>query len=362
MSKIPLRKPSPDFETLEKVLRGEKKPKRVHFTDGVDPVVMKYIVENYMNKTWITFTEENKKDYQKQVTDFYYRMGYDYTHTGTVWAEFENLPQPKTRKAADTAILSKGDRMWAEEGTGLIRNWDDFEKINWDTITPNLEAVEYGQKNLPDGMKMIVASVMYQVISDRFFGHENFFILSHDEPELVEAVFEEWGKKVYEYYKEAVQYPEVGAIFHGDDLGFKTATMFNPEFLRKNVFPWFKKYASLAHEQGKMFWFHCCGYKDEIMEDLIEDVKIDALHSFEDSCCPVIEYKKRYGDRIGILGGVDMDKLGRLNESELRKYVREILDECMPGRYVLGSGNSIANYIPVKNYLAMLDEGLNWQG
>lgn len=33
----------------------------------------------------------------------------------------------------------------------------------------------------------------------------------------------------------------------------------------------------------------------------------------------------------------------------------------MPGgRYALGSGNSVANYVPVQNYLAMLDEGYHW--
>jgi hypothetical protein len=30
------------------------------------------------------------------------------------------------------------------------------------------------------------------------------------------------------------------------------------------------------------------------------------------------------------------------------------------GRYVSGSGNSIANYIPGQNYLIMIDEFLNW--
>ncbi len=30
----------------------------------------------------------------------------------------------------------------------------------------------------------------------------------------------------------------------------------------------------------------------------------------------------------------------------------------MPGGgYVLGTGNSVANYIPLRNYLVMLDEG-----
>ena len=95
------------------------------------------------------------------------------------------------------------------------------------------------------------------------------------------------------------------------------------------------------------------------MEDLISDVKIDARHSFEDAIMPVTEVKKRYGDRIAILGGVDVDKLCRFEEKELRSYVRGILEKCMPGGgYALGTGNSVANYIPVKNYLIMLDEGL----
>jgi hypothetical protein len=29
------------------------------------------------------------------------------------------------------------------------------------------------------------------------------------------------------------------------------------------------------------------------------------------------------------------------------------------GRYAIGSGNSIPSYIPVSNYLAMIDEALN---
>ena len=97
------------------------------------------------------------------------------------------------------------------------------------------------------------------------------------------------------------------------------------------------------------------------MEDLISDVKIDAKHSFEDTIVPVAEFKRRYGDRIAVLGGVDVNKLCVLNEADLRAYVRKILDECMPGGgYALGTGNSVANYIPVENYLAMLDEGDKW--
>jgi uroporphyrinogen decarboxylase len=41
--------------------------------------------------------------------------------------------------------------------------------------------------------------------------------------------------------------------------------------------------------------------------------------------------------------------------------VRRILEECAPGGgYLLGSGNSVTNYVPVENFLAMLDEGLKF--
>ena len=48
--------------------------------------------------------------------------------------------------------------------------------------------------------------------------------------------------------------------------------------------------------------------------------------------------------------------------AEVRARVRQVLDACMPGGgYVLGTGNSVANYLPVQNFLAMVDEGHRWR-
>ena len=68
--------------------------------------------------------------------------------------------------------------------------------------------------------------------------------------------------------------------------------------------------------------------------------------------------KRQYGDRIAVLGGIDMDFLCWASEEQVRQRVRDTLERCMPGGgYCLGTGNSAANYIPLENYLAMLDEG-----
>jgi uroporphyrinogen decarboxylase len=87
-------------------------------------------------------------------------------------------------------------------------------------------------------------------------------------------------------------------------------------------------------------------------------VQIDAKHSYEDTFLPVTEACRRYGDRVAILGGVDMDFLCRAMPEEVRAYVRHVIDGCGPGGgYALGTGNTVANYVPVENYLTMLDEG-----
>ncbi|MGC8861968.1 MAG: uroporphyrinogen decarboxylase family protein, partial [Armatimonadota bacterium] len=104
------------------------------------------------------------------------------------------------------------------------------------------------------------------------------------------------------------------------------------------------------------------GNLGEVMDDLIDYVGIDAKHSFEDAIMPVAEFKRIYGHRIGVVGGVDVGALARMETPDLRRYVRQILEECAPGGgYALGSGNSVANYVKVENYHAMLEEGWRWR-
>ena len=103
---------------------------------------------------------------------------------------------------------------------------------------------------------------------------------------------------------------------------------------------------------------HSCVQLKEIMDDLIDDVKIDGKHSYEDTILPVTEAKIIYGQRVALLGGIDMDFLCRSDHASIRQRIRETLQSCMPGGgYCLGTGNTVANYIPLENYLTMLDEG-----
>jgi uroporphyrinogen decarboxylase len=92
------------------------------------------------------------------------------------------------------------------------------------------------------------------------------------------------------------------------------------------------------------------------MHELVDDVKIDAKHSFEDQIQPVEEFAAQWGRQVAAIGGVDVDLLARADETAIARRTQQILESCAPrGGYAAGSGNSIPNYIPVDHYLAMVE-------
>ncbi|MCR4426736.1 MAG: hypothetical protein NUW23_11230 [Firmicutes bacterium] len=359
--RVPFLRPKPDFEAFQEVILGSKEAERVHFVElFADPEIVRAVLRDVMGETPVPSPAEDFRGYWRQQIEFWYRMGYDYVR---VSGGFE-IPMACELTARDTASLSRGERSWVNEGVGPIASWADFEAYPWDKFrTLDYAAYEFVSRNFPDGMKMMVCplSGVFEIASEHLLGFEGMSLLLYEDPDLVEAVFSRVGDTLLSFYRNLVTIHNVAGIFQGDDLGFKTSTFLSPVHLRRLVFPWHKRYAALAHERGQMYRFHCCGNLRGILQDLIDDVKIDALHSFQDEIMPVAEFQAACGQRVAALGGVDVDALCRMGEEELRGYVRGILSACMPRRYALGSGNTIANYVPVRNYLVMMDEGARWE-
>jgi uroporphyrinogen decarboxylase len=304
---------------------------------------------------------ESQATYLKNWIEVYYRMGYDYVRMSG------GLDFPvRSRPAENTAALAANPRQWAEEGRGPISTWQDFEAYPWpDPKKSDLRDYEFVAQNLPEGMGLFVcpSSGFLEIPLDALFGYQNLCYLIYDNPELVAAVFDKVGKIIYGFYERLLGLPNLRGFFQGDDMGYKTGTLIAPNEIRKYALPWHKKLAGLAHQHKLVYLLHSCGKLDQIVDDLIDDVKIDGRHSYEDESNPIVDFKQKYGNRTAVIGGIDVDKLCRLPEDALRVHVRQIIETCLPGgRFALGSGNTVANYVPISNYFAMVEEGLNFRG
>jgi uroporphyrinogen decarboxylase len=86
-------------------------------------------------------------------------------------------------------------------------------------------------------------------------------------------------------------------------------------------------------------------------------LEVDALHPIEPQAMAIADVKKRYGDRLCLIGHVDVDMLSRGTEAEVREQVRKNIAEAgFNGGYCAGSGNSIPEYVKYEIYMAMPDE------
>jgi uroporphyrinogen decarboxylase len=351
------------FQSIYQVVTRSQIPNIVplyeHFAD--DQIVEKIMGYDFSQIETSTFAGQLEL-WQKRIA-FYQELGYGYVpvEMGPRFAPRESL------LSEDTALYSRGTRGWVDEHGGIIRTMADLE--NPDYWPEAEQAFDYKMFEalaalVPNGMKIIGGASGGPFEHASFLmGLEPLSMAMYDDPLFVERFFEQIGKTLVDIARRLVKMEQIGIYRFGDDLGYKTATMLSPSQLRKYVFPWSKKVVEVVHQAGKPFLLHSCGQLEKVMDDLIDDVKIDAKHSFEDVIMPVTEVKRRWGERVAILGGIDVDFLCRKAPAQIMEHTKRVMEVCSRGGgYALGTGNTVANYIPVENYLAMLKAAADFNG
>ena len=340
----PLRR-KPDFEQFLKVLRRQGRPNHLPFYEHVasSGFIAQRTGTAFDRMSW------NDPGYWKIYVDFWLGMGYD-----CIPMEIPpNCPMPQDEGGASSH---------GSEAHVVIRTMADFEKYPWPPESNPLDFHHFDTvaKLLPDGVKIVggVCAGPFEWVS-QMMGIQGLSFAIADCPELVERMFAKIGSLHGSAVRQLAPRPYIGALRQGDDLGYKSSTFLRPDQMRQMIFPIYKRMAAYAHEQNKPFILHSCGNLAEVYEDLITDCRIDAKHSFEDTILPVDQFKKLYGKRITPLGGLDVDVICRSSEQELRRYARRMIEACFSdGYWALGTGNSLTNYMPVENYITVLEEGL----
>jgi len=289
----------------------------------------------------------NEKEHLKFLIDAFTAAGYDYT---TVYASSMTFPSADQERK-DTISLNKGFLI-TDEATFIEYKWPDPGHFDCSRL-------EIADDYLPDGMKLMVmgpGGVLENTIM--LTGYENLCYMLYEEPQLVKAIFDNVGERLLKYYTIASQHDSVGIIAANDDWGFKTQTFFSIQDMEKYVFPWHKKIVDIAHSHGKPAIIHTCGYMNDVMDHIIE-IGFDGKHSFEDNIMPVETAYDKWGGSIAILGGIDIDFITRSSIESIVTRCRSMLEKsAKTGGYALGTGNSVPEYIPQDNYLAMIQTAL----
>ena len=285
---------------------------------------------------------------------FWEKAGYDYVKIQP-GAEFN---PGKIGMSGNLTYNEDGtlSRKWASENHGVIGSFEDLEQYQWPSYGDfDYSRFEQVRSLLPSGMGVIGQYGDIFTMTWEMMGFESFSLALYENPDLVKALNDKVGGLVLSMFEYFAQSDAVDAIWYSDDIAFTEGLLVSPDALHQYFFPWLKRIGDLARKANKPLLYHSDGVLWDVFEDIIA-CGVDAIHPIEPKAMDIAEVKKRYGDRLCLLGNVDVDLLARGSKDDIRAIVQKNIELVgRSGGYCVGSGNSIPEYVQFENYIALLE-------
>jgi len=336
----------PDYRYMLDVLANRRPSRLPLYEHIISPAVMEKILNVQFNGLDLTGSVTDRREFFTQFCRFFKEMTYDTVSYEVCITEI--LP--------DSGAIMGGK-------PGPVQTRADFDKYPWDEL-PELfwkvaeSKFEMLTECMPAGMTALggVGNGVFE-ISEDLVGFEYLAYMMMNDPYLYTELYQKIGDLMTTIWSQFLKrYSHIYSICRfGDDLGFKTSTLISPEMIRQYILPQYKRIIDLVHQFKRPFLWHSCGNIFSIMDDVIA-LGINAKHSNEDAIAPFEKWIDNYGDRIGLLGGIDVDLLCLKKPDEIYDTILELGQEFRQktNGYALGSGNSIPDYVPEESYLAMI--------
>lgn len=245
---------------------------------------------------------------------------------------------------------------------GHFKSFADYESWElpdpeWNIRTNAFLAGIAAQEKLGNQIMAIGCITGMMEVTWEGFGFERFARLLARRKEA-KKVFDDRGRFSVELTKILA---EKGAklILVFDDYGFKNGLFMSLKNYRELVFPWLKEICKVAHERGCKIMLHSDGDLSMMLEDLVNDCRIDALNPIEPTTAnpgySIFDIKRMYGERLTLVGNVSPTMLATGSVAEIEAYTARLMRECAPGGgYILASGHSINPAVTLDRWQAML--------
>ena len=182
-------------------------------------------------------------------------------------------------------------------------------------------------------------------------GIPGFSIALYEDPDLIEEVlkrYTDWSAEILSKVKD-IGFDFVWAT---DDIAYETGTFFSPAVFKNYILSHLIKVAKVIDVP----WiYHSDGNLSGVVDDIIYNLKPNALHPIDPKGMNLKETKKKYGKDITLIGNIDLNyTLTRGTPDEVEDEVRQrIKDAGEGGAYAVSSANSITSYCKKENVLAM---------
>ncbi len=259
--------------------------------------------------------------------------------------------------AEDEATMgwAHGTRHWAHGKEGVIRDEAEFEAFPWpDPDQFDMSVLDEADRLLPAEYKVVFAVGKVFNLAWWLMGFDAFSYALADQPALIERLYAKIAQIQSRTVERALEHKSVGLVWHADDMAYKTGLMVKPALLRRHIFPVYQRLNAVCHQRDVPCVFHSDGDMSAAMEDIIA-AGFDAYNPIEPLAMDIRALKARVAGRLTLIGNVDLAyTLTRGTPEEVEAEVRGLIRDLAPaGGYGLASANSVPEYVPWRNFVAM---------
>lgn len=151
------------------------------------------------------------------------------------------------------------------------------------------------------------------------------------------------------------------AILLADDMAFNSGLFLPPHIMDELAWPFYKQMiAQIKACKDVPIFLHTDGDIRAAMPNIVE-CGFDGLHSLQPSAgMDIVDIKREYGDRLCLMGNVDLDNLLPFGTpQEVEQHVKCLCEDIgKGGGHILSTCNILTDAVPVDNVKAMYAVGL----
>jgi len=231
----------------------------------------------------------------------------------------------------------------------IKEHWDETKSVHESRVEP----VEIASKEVGDEM-MIIGDADGTFLSH---GPGMSIMLSwmYTHPDVVRKYID-WDTRREITYGKAQIDAGAEAIFMSRDYAFNSGPFMSPKHFHEFIAPSLKRHVNAFHRKGAYAIKHTDGNINLILDDIV-DSGIDALQCLDPGAGMRIgEVKEKYGDKICLMGNMNIDTLSRKSVEEVEEEAKRCIRDASPGGgHIFCTSNDIATSVKFENFLAMIN-------
>jgi hypothetical protein len=242
----------------------------------------------------------------------------------------------------------------------FVETWDAFRRVErpsvdtfWPEYADRFHAMAWHANECNMGVTILTGAFFQD--AHQLIGFENFMLHSSEENAFVDDVLD-FFTDIYEELARRICGLGVPLFMYTDNIAYNQGSFINPRIFKEKYIPRMERILAPARNAGIPIVFDSDGDIEWMIEDLIR-LKISAIHPIDPGGMDIYEIKRKYGDRITIMGNVGQDF--PLSEGTVDDVVQDVRRRIAVlgrnGRYVIKSSHDVGDNVRVENFCAMIE-------